>query len=132
MLAIGATTGTPPAFAVTRLHDGSVSVKINRTSSIVDVNRKLAAMGIHEIGEQGGDALSSIPSCSSIPPDWKGAWVQISGVPTGNTGTTVSSAFAPGTWHLIYCAAVNPGNTGLGNAGNTGNIRQRRPVSPVS
>jgi hypothetical protein len=125
VLAIGATTGTPPAFAVTRLHDGAVSVKINRTSSIAEVNRKLAAMGIHEIDNRavaGSDALSSIPSCSSIPPGWKGEWVQISGVPTGNTGTTVYSNFAPGTWHLVFCAAVNPGYAGSGStgSGNTG------------
>jgi hypothetical protein len=89
-------------------------------ASIAAVNGKLAAMGIHEIDNRavaGRDALSSIPSCSSIPPGWKGEWVQISGVPTG---TTVYSNFAPGTWHLIYCAAVNPGYTGSGNAGNTG------------
>jgi hypothetical protein len=113
VLAVGATTGTPPAFAVTTHHDGSVSVKINRTSSIAAVNRKLAAMGIHEIDKAGGDALSSIPSCSSIPPGWKGEWVQISGAPTGNTGTTVwSGNFAPGTWHLVFCAAVNTGDPG--------------------
>jgi hypothetical protein len=98
VLVVGATTGTSPAFAVTRLHDGSVSVKINRTSSIADVNRKLAAMGIHEIDKAGSDALSSIPSCLSIPPGWKGEWVQISGTPTGNTGTTIYDGnFAPGT-----------------------------------
>jgi hypothetical protein len=120
VLAVGATTGTPPAFAVTRLHDGSVSVKINRTSSIAVVNHKLAAMGIHEIDKQGNDVLSSIPSCSSIPPGWKGEWVQISGEPSAGSGTTIYSNFAPGTWHLVVCAAVNPGYTGSGNSGNTG------------
>ncbi len=120
VLAVGATTDTPPAFAVTRLHDGSVSVKINRTSSIVDVNRKLAAMGIHEIAKAGTGALSSIPSCSSIPPGWKGEWVQIAGEPIAGSGTTVYSNFAPGTWHLVICTADNPSNTGSGNTGNTG------------
>jgi hypothetical protein len=86
VLAVGATTGTPPAFAVTTHRDGSVSVKINCTSSIADVNRKLAAMGIHEIDNRGSDALSSIPSCSSIPPGWKGEWVQISGGADGQHG----------------------------------------------
>jgi hypothetical protein len=132
VLAVGATTGTPPAFAVTRLHDGSVSVKINRTSSIADVNRKLAAMGIHKIDKRAmaaGDASSSIPSCSSIPPGWKGEWVQISAVPIGNTGTTVSSTFAPGTWHLVYCAAVNPGYPGSGDTGNAGNTASGNTVN---
>jgi hypothetical protein len=126
VLAVGATTGTPPAFAVTRHHDGTVSVKINRTSSIADVNRKLAAMGIHMIDRRtvaASDSLPSIPSCSSIPPGWKGEWVQVGEPTVGSTGTTIvwSGNFAPGTWHLIYCAAVNPGYAGSGNTGTTGN-----------
>jgi hypothetical protein len=127
VLAVGATTGTPPAFAVTRLHDGSVSVKINRTSPIAEVNRKLAAMGIHKIDRRAmaaSGASSSIPSCSSIPLGWTGEWVQIAGVPTaystgtGNTGS--GGNFAPGTWHLVICTPDSLGNTGSGNTGNTG------------
>jgi hypothetical protein len=125
VLAVGATTGTPPAFAVTRLHDGSVSVKINRTSPIADVNRKLAAMGIHRIDKRAmaaSDASSSIPSCSSIPPGWTGKWVLIAGEPTAdNTGDTGSGGnFAPGTWHLAICTPDSLGDTGSGNAGSTG------------
>lgn len=47
-LLLSATAAPPPAFAVTRHRDGSVSVKINRRSGIAGANRKLAAMGIHE------------------------------------------------------------------------------------
>lgn len=47
-LLVSATASPPPAFAVTRHHDGSVSVKINRRSGVAGANRKLAAMGIHE------------------------------------------------------------------------------------
>ena len=47
-LLLSATASPPPAFAVTRHHDGSVSVRINRRSGISGANRKLAAMGIHE------------------------------------------------------------------------------------
>jgi hypothetical protein len=121
-----ATTATPPAFAVIRHDDGSVSVKINRTTSIAEVNRKLAAMGIERIDKgtvAGDDGLSSIPNCSSIPPGWKGEWVQ---VPTaGNTGSgnpdaTVFWSGAPGTWQLVICTADNPGNAGSGNTGTTG------------
>jgi hypothetical protein len=125
MLAVGATTATAPAFAVTRHHDGSVTVNINRTTSIADVNRKLAAMGIHKIDEltrASSDDLSSIPSCSSIPPGWKGEWVQIAGQPiAGSAGITGNSNFAPGTWHLVFCAAVNTGPAGPGTTGTTGN-----------
>jgi hypothetical protein len=44
MLGLSA-AASPPAFAVTRHHDGSVSVKINRRSGVAGANRKLAAMG---------------------------------------------------------------------------------------
>jgi hypothetical protein len=115
-------TASPPAFAVTRHDDGAVWVKINRTSSIADVNRKLASMRIQRIDKRttaAGDSSSSIPSCSSIPPGWKGEWVHIAGVPTA--GTTGSGGnFAPGTWHLVICTPDNLGNTGSGDTGNTG------------
>jgi hypothetical protein len=126
VLAVGATTITPPAFAVTRHHDGSVSVKINRRTSIADVNRELAAMGIETIDKRtmaAGEDLSSIPSCSSIPPGWKGEWVQVpaaGNTGSSNTGTTVFWSGAPGTWHLVICTADNPGNTDSGGTGNTG------------
>lgn len=109
----------PPAFAVTRLPDGSVSVKINRRTSIADVNRKLAAMGIERIDKRAMAAdedLSSIPSCSSIPPGWKGEWVQAAGSSSG-PGYSISESVAPGTWVLIMCTAANPGNTSTGNTG---------------
>jgi hypothetical protein len=126
MLLVTAAASPPPAFAVTRQHDGSVSVKINRRTSIAAVNRKLAAMGIERIDKRAmaaGDALSSIPSCSSIPLGWTGEWVQV-GEPTAyGTGTTVfwSGNFAPGTWHLVFCTADNSGYAGSGNTGTTGN-----------
>jgi hypothetical protein len=122
VLAVGATTATPPAFAVTRSHDGSVSVKINRPTSIATVNRKLTAMGIERIGHRAraaGEDLSSIPSCSAIPPGWKGEWVQMAGSSSG-PGYSISESVAPGTWVLIMCTTGNTGNTGSGNAGNTG------------
>lgn len=117
------TASPPPAFAVTR-HDGSVSLKINRATSIVDVNRKLAAMGIEQIGKQAmakGENLSSIPNCSSIPPGWHGEWVQMAGSSSG-PGYTIDETVPRGTWVLVECAAVNPNYTGSGNTttGNTG------------
>ena len=112
-------TASAPAFAVTRHDDGSVSVKINHTASVAEVNRKLAAMGIHKIDKRAlaaGDAASSIPSCSSIPPGWKGAWVRVAGVPTAyDTGS--GDNLAPGTWQLVICSPDNVGNTGSGNTG---------------
>jgi hypothetical protein len=122
VLAVGATTATPPAFAVTRLHDGSVSLKINRKTSIADVNRKLAAMGIETLGKRtvaAGADLSSVPSCGSIPPGWKGEWVQMTGSSSG-PGYSISESVAPGTWVHVLCAAVNPDYLGSGHPGNTG------------
>jgi hypothetical protein len=122
VLAVGATTATPPAFAVTRLHDGSVSLKINRTSSIAAVNRRLAAMGIEKIGKRAmaaGEDLSTIPTCSAIPPGWKGEWVQMAGSSSG-PGYTIYETVPPGTWVLVYCAAGSPRDAGSGSTGNTG------------
>jgi hypothetical protein len=118
VLAFGATTATAPAFAVTRHHNGSVSVKINRPTSIASVNRKLAAMGIRKIDERAmtaGEDFSSIPNCSAIPPGWTGKWVQMAGSSSG-PGYSISESVAPGTWVLIMCIAGNLNNTGSDSA----------------
>ena len=122
-LLVGASASPPEAFAVTR-HEGSVSVKINRRTSLADVNRKLAAMGIERIGKRtmaAAEDWSSIPSCSSIPPGWKGEWVQMAGSSSG-PGYSISESVPPGTWALIMCTAGNPPNNATGNqsSGNTG------------
>ena len=122
-LLVGATASPPPAFAVTRRHDGSVSLKIDRTSSVAEVNHKLAAMGIEKIGKRttaAGNDLSSIPNCSSIPPGWKGEWQQIAGSSSG-PGYSISTSVAPGTWVLVICTADNPGYAGSANTDNTDN-----------
>ena len=129
VLAVGATPATPPAFAVTRLHNGSVSLKINRKTSLAAVNRKLAAMGIEKIGKAewaggraaaAGEDLSSIPNCASIPPGWKGQWVQMAGSSSG-PGYSISESVPPGTWVLVQCAEGSPVAAGSGTSGNTGN-----------
>lgn len=128
VLAVGVTTNTPPAFAVTRLPNGSVSLKIHRTTSLADVNRKLAGMGIEKIGTaewtgkraRTADAKSaSIPNCSSVPPGWKGQWEQMAGSGSG-PGYSISESVAPGTWVLVYCAIGNPPGTGTTTSGVTG------------
>jgi hypothetical protein len=113
-LLAGAAASPPPAFAVTRHHDGSVSLKINRATSIADVNRKLAAMGIEKIGKQAmtaGEDLSSIPNCSSIPAGWKGEWVQMAGS-SSRPGYTIDETVPAGTWVLVMCISGNPHYTG--------------------
>ncbi len=48
VLALALTAASsPPAFAVTRNHDGTVSVRIMRLSGVAPANARLAAIGIH-------------------------------------------------------------------------------------
>lgn len=51
---------------MTRHHDGSVTVKINRRSGIAGANRKLAAMGVHA-RVAAGRSFPANWSCSIIP-----------------------------------------------------------------
>ena len=112
-------TTSSPAFAVTRRHDGSVTLKVNRTTTVADVNRKLSAMGIEKISQRTVTARadsSSIPRCSSIPPGWKGKWVLTYGEPAaGSTGS--GGNVGPGVWRLAICTPDSLANTGSGNTG---------------
>lgn len=117
-LLVGAAASPPPAFAVTRQH-GSVSLKINRPTSIATINRTLAAMGIEKIATRAtvGKALVSIPSCSSIPAGWHGVWVQMAGSRSG-PDYTIDETAPRGTWVLLGCASVNPKYIHSGNTAN--------------
>ena len=110
-LLLSATASPPPAFAVTRHHDGSVSVRINRRSGIDGANRKLAAMGIHE-------RLYAIP-------------VRLSGASHPEAPTGLQSCLRDkqtgGLVHVFFpSAAAQQAAVGTGtfvppsNAGNTG------------
>jgi len=136
VLALGAGGATAPsAFAITTNSDGAVVVnlKFYSAESIPAVNRKLAAMGIHEriliTWQAAGPASVSGPvACApwhgvslSGPPvkvllGTDGTQVVGSGVSAGNTGE--------GTYHVTNCwltSDTGPGNTGsTGNSGNTG------------
>jgi hypothetical protein len=123
-------SAAPPAFAITRNGDGSVTVQINRTSSLVDANRKLVAMRIHEeIGiamAPGAASVSGPVNCAPAPgvSDLPAPPVKVL---VGKDGTLVigSGNTGAGTWHLASCG-VYPGNTslstlrGYGYTGNTG------------
>jgi hypothetical protein len=112
-------TTSSPAFAVTRHHDGSVTLKVNRTTTVADVNRKLSAMGIEKISQRTVAARadsSSIPRCSSIPPGWKGKWILTYGEPAaGSTGA--GGNVGPGVWRLAICTPDSLASTGSGNTG---------------
>jgi hypothetical protein len=128
LLALGG-SAAPPAFAVTRQHDGSVLVKVNVAETtqpwVLGADRKLAAMGIDEqimVGTQPGAATVSGPAnCTPLggANTPAGPLVKVllgkdgTGViPSGNTGA--------GTVHLSSCVYYKSvthsgsGNTGAG------------------
>jgi hypothetical protein len=67
VFAIGATTATPPAFAVTRLHDGAVAVKINRKSGIAGAKIRAADR------RSDVDLRKNVDGHVASPFGWKGA-----------------------------------------------------------
>ena len=112
--------GSTPAFAVTRHNDGSVLVTINQTEALPQANQKLTAMGIHEqvtIYMASGPAPVSGPVTCTPAPGVSGPPVKVL---VGTNGTQVinSGNTGAGTWHLAACHLT--GDTGPGNAGNTG------------
>jgi hypothetical protein len=142
VLAVGATTSTPPAFAVTRQHDGSVLVKINRRSGVTGANRKLAAMGIHKrliavrtscSGSLCGIDTQSLPQ-NCLKNQQTGGVVDVifpsaaaqqraivngTYVPPGNAGNT-GGVPQVGPWRVVACPSVYDAKSGAGNTGNTG------------
>jgi hypothetical protein len=147
-LLVSATASPPPAFAVTRHHDGLVSVKINRRSGIAGANRKLAAMGIHERLYAVPTRLSGVSHPlspggpqSCLRDKQKGGVVQVffpsaaaqkaavetgTYVPPGNAGNTGGPPNND-TFVVITCPTSGPGSTVSGptrfeepvNSGNT-------------
>jgi hypothetical protein len=125
VLALGGSATTSPAYAVTTNGDGSVTVQINRTSSIVAANNKLAAMGIHEqfgIDMASGPApVSGAVKCQPKPGETvSGPTVEVL---VGKNGTevihpdTTGGNTGAGTFHLAACYVSN----GTGYTGGTGN-----------
>lgn len=132
-LTLGLTaTASQPAFAVTRHHDGSVSVKINQRSGIAGANRELAAMGIHERVMAVSDGRPIPLNCMAPGPGRDGKSLVIKAYPkvstgpvsslsgtSGHTGSGNTGSGGPGvgtTWHVVACSS-GVGNTGSGNTG---------------
>lgn len=129
VLALGG-SAAPPAFAVTRQHDGSVLVTVNVSEStqpwVLGADRKLAAMGIDEqimISTEPGAATVSGPvSCTPMTgvDTPQGPPVKVL---LGTDGTQVIPAgtTGAGTVHLSGCQYFKSVSFhGLGNTGNTG------------
>jgi hypothetical protein len=124
-LTLGLTaTASQPAFAVTRHHDGSVSVKINQRSGIAGANRELAAMGIHERVMAVSDGQPIPLNCMAPGPGWDGKSLVIKGYPQVSTGPVSSLSGTSGNTGSGNTGTSNTGsgNTGSGNtgSGNTG------------
>jgi hypothetical protein len=47
VLALTATTATPPAFAITADHDGTILITIRQVSDLAAINRRLVEVGAH-------------------------------------------------------------------------------------
>jgi hypothetical protein len=127
-LTLGLTaTGGTPAFAVTENGDGSVLVQINQNSALPQANAKLTAMGIHEqvtiymasgaASVSGPVTCTPAPGVSNLPGPPVRVLVGTNGTEVIATGTTAGNTGA-GSWHLAACHLT--GDTGSGNAGNTG------------
>jgi hypothetical protein len=134
-------TASTPAFAVTRQHDGSVSVKVSSRSGIAGANRELAAMGIHERVRAVSDSQPVPLNCLAPGAGPDGKSLVIAGSPmvltgpvstsmSGNTGSgnagtgnngagnTGSGSPAVGsTWHVVVCPSGSTGSTGSGSTG---------------
>jgi hypothetical protein len=123
-LVLSATAG-PPAYAVTRHHDGSVSVQINRRSGVDGANRELAAMGVGERVMAVSDNEALPLNCVAHGPGPDGKSLVIKGYPRVSTGPvskppstqggTVSRRTPPGaprvgsTWHVVACSSAGRG-----------------------
>ncbi|HEY3686019.1 MAG TPA: hypothetical protein VGL93_23515 [Streptosporangiaceae bacterium] len=123
-LVLSATAG-PPAYAVTRHHDGSVSVQINRRSGVDDANRELAAMGVRERVMAVSDNAPLPLNCVAHGPGPDGRSLVIKGYPTVSTGPVSKPSSTPGrtgarrtppgaprvgsTWHVVACSSAGRG-----------------------
>ncbi|HTU84862.1 MAG TPA: hypothetical protein VMF57_04765 [Solirubrobacteraceae bacterium] len=137
--------GTSPAFAVTRNHDGTVTVWIQRSAGISGANAKLRELGIRarvstQVPAGCTNAIANAPAKTVIVPAPSNAianarWTidprRIPGGHTlvltaGNSGS-VASAAHPGAesvvaarWMQVSCPASPPGAGNSSNSGNSG------------
>jgi hypothetical protein len=127
VLILGASTATPPAFAVTRQPDGSVLVTVNvdqSTSWVGPADRKLAAIGIDEqillSHENGAPPVNGLVNCTPL-----GGASTPSGPPVKvlftRQGTPASSAGNTGAGNTRVSGCVYFTNPGEGDTANTGN-----------
>lgn len=120
----GTTQVRTAAFSITKSSDGSVLLHINRYSSIVTINNKLASMGIREgvsIEMGTGPATVKGPVSCTREPGVSGPAIKVlvgsNGTEVNGPGTTGGNT-GEGTFHLMSCA-ITPSNAdgGTGSGG---------------
>ena len=105
-----ATAGTTPAFAVTKNHDGSVTVSISRVAGIPQANARLAALGLRArvvqvtaaCGGPRGWARSIHPPPAVFRQIRAGAWFDPRRVPPGRV-------LVMPAWRLGRAIRIRPG-----------------------
>jgi hypothetical protein len=121
ILSAGGATA-PPAFAITKHDDGSLTVNLsNPNAGLIGTNRKLAAMGTGEhinfTMAQGPAAHSGAVDCVPSPQNAtvSGPAVKVTvGPGDSNTATIPSGNTGAGTWHVAACTRSNGADpTGL-------------------
>lgn len=119
VLALG-TSATPPAYAVTKSGDGSVTVQLATPSGLIGANRKLTAMGTHEQimiqMARGAAPVSGPVNCVPTPPGASMPGPPVKAiVGTDNTVVIGSGNTGAGTWHVAGCSLYNhTGQLGTG------------------
>jgi hypothetical protein len=120
VLAFVLSTGaTSPAFAVTRNHNGTVTVSIRRSTGIAGANAKLHQLGIN------ARVLAQVPvGCStSTPMAGHGAPAPSGGIANAHWTINPSQVPAGQTLALTPPPTGNSGNTApSGNSGSSGQI----------
>ena len=126
VLLLGA-TATTPAFAVTRNHDGTVTVKILRYSGVAGANRKLHQLGIRArvmqtpptgctptLSHPPGDQSASAPSHGIANAHWT---INPNQIPTGSRLALTPPPSPPAQNDASSGNSVTSGNSGTGGSG---------------
>jgi hypothetical protein len=115
VIALGGSAASP-AFAITRNDDGSVTVQINRSSGLVDINHRLESMGIDEnVGIAMAPGAASTPGAVTCTPapgvsDLPGPQIKVQ-VGTDGTEVIAGQNTGAGTWHLHSCGVFHGGSS---------------------
>ena len=123
-LVLGATT-TSPAFAVTRNHDGTLTISIQRASGIAGANAKLNQLGVRAKVMQ--QVPASYRCTSTVVQQGQGAPAQersSTSSSIANAHWTIDPRKIPAGQTLALTPPPAPPGADSGNSGNSGNSGQ--------